>query len=265
MGNEQKKAHVGFPEKALEKNAGILVERGLKVVVVEQTETTLKNIKAKTGKAVGREISEILTPSTFGSYYIHANDEPAYVMSIIEIGKIIGLTIGDLSTGEVTLGEVSQEEFRNIVSRGRPAEIVYSNQFITTETLKMLKAQPIVPAFTIIKNSDEWNPIKLNDYFPPGIPSVISGLSAHSSLRSLTGFCWFLRSTLIFDKIISIAQFKVYDQESITQKHMILDSQALEHLEILDASNGKTRSVKGSLYEFLNKCSTPFGKRMLKR
>lgn len=34
-----RKLHVGFPEKMLEKNIQILVEKGLKVAVVEQTET----------------------------------------------------------------------------------------------------------------------------------------------------------------------------------------------------------------------------------
>lgn len=34
-----KKLHVGFPEKCLEKNVGVLVNQGYKVAVVEQTET----------------------------------------------------------------------------------------------------------------------------------------------------------------------------------------------------------------------------------
>lgn len=34
-----KKLHVGFPEKALDKYLAVLVTRGFKVAVVEQTET----------------------------------------------------------------------------------------------------------------------------------------------------------------------------------------------------------------------------------
>ena len=34
-----KKLHVGFPEKALDKYLSILVNNGLKVAVIEQTET----------------------------------------------------------------------------------------------------------------------------------------------------------------------------------------------------------------------------------
>ena len=34
-----RKMHTGFPEKCLEKYASLLIDMGLKVVVVEQTET----------------------------------------------------------------------------------------------------------------------------------------------------------------------------------------------------------------------------------
>jgi len=37
-----RKMHVGFPEKSLEKYANFLVKRGLKVSIVEQTETPIQ-------------------------------------------------------------------------------------------------------------------------------------------------------------------------------------------------------------------------------
>lgn len=264
MGNEQKKAHVGFPEKALEKNAAILIEKGLKVVVVEQTETTLKNRVAKSGKAVGREISEILTKSTFSSYYMSNDFEPSYLVSIVEIGDIIGVTVADLATCDFVVGECSLEEFRNLVSRIRPSEYVYNQYFISPQTLKMLKGLPIPPVLSPIKNSDEWNPIKIHEYYSE-LPEILSNLPPHSALRSLIGCCCYLKSTLLLDRIIPIAHYSIYSPESLSRKHMTLDSQALEHLEVLLANNGKEKSIKGSLYEFVNKCKTPFGKRMLKK
>ncbi len=45
---------------------------------------------------------------------------------------------------------------------------------------------------------------------------------------------------------------------------MILDSQALQNLEILEANLNPQNPVDGSLFDFIDKTSTPFGKRMLK-
>lgn len=43
---------------------------------------------------------------------------------------------------------------------------------------------------------------------------------------------------------------------------MVLDSQCLQHLEILEAATGEK---EGSIFSFIDHCQTPFGKRELKR
>ena len=43
---------------------------------------------------------------------------------------------------------------------------------------------------------------------------------------------------------------------------MILDAQALQHLEVVEIANG---SVKGSLLHYVDLCMTPFGKRQIKK
>ena len=44
--------------------------------------------------------------------------------------------------------------------------------------------------------------------------------------------------------------------------YMVLDAQALQHLEIVESNAGK---VKGSLLHYVDHCQTMFGKRLLKR
>ena len=78
-------------------------------------------------------------------------------------------------------------------------------------------------------------------------------------------FCSYFRASLILEKIISIGKFKPYDQGWLEHKHMVLDTQALQHLDIFETSIGKTRSSAGSLNEYLDKCCTLYGKRMLKK
>jgi DNA mismatch repair ATPase MutS len=43
---------------------------------------------------------------------------------------------------------------------------------------------------------------------------------------------------------------------------MVLDSQALEHLQIIQAGSGV---LEGSLFHYIDHCRTSFGRRMLKR
>jgi DNA mismatch repair protein MSH6 len=44
--------------------------------------------------------------------------------------------------------------------------------------------------------------------------------------------------------------------------YMVLDAQALQHLEIVEAADGK---LKGTLLNYVDLCSTLFGKRQMKR
>ena len=73
----------------------------------------------------------------------------------------------------------------------------------------------------------------------------------------------FLEDTLIAERTLRPGLFFNYIPESTTEEleHMVLDSQSLQHLNIIDESNGET----GSLFTFINHCKTNFGKRQLKR
>lgn len=45
---------------------------------------------------------------------------------------------------------------------------------------------------------------------------------------------------------------------------MILDSQAIEHLELLKSNMG-AKSISATLFDYIDHCSTSFGRRMLKK
>ena len=76
----------------------------------------------------------------------------------------------------------------------------------------------------------------------------------------------FLTDALIDEHVIRTGTYQLYEPESKTNptslNSMVLDSQALEHLEIVESSRG---SVQGSLLEYVDHCKTPFGKRQIKR
>jgi len=74
----------------------------------------------------------------------------------------------------------------------------------------------------------------------------------------------FLEEALIADQTIRTGEFFLYNPEARQEhlEHMVLDSQALQHLEVVEAATGK---VEGSILHFLDNCKSPFGKRNLKR
>ena len=74
----------------------------------------------------------------------------------------------------------------------------------------------------------------------------------------------FLENTLICDKIMKIGTFEKYVPETFegNNDYLILDAHCLQHLEIIESQAGKK---EGSLFGYLDRCSTPFGRRELKR
>ena len=77
MGNDSRKLHVGFPEKALEKKAEKLVTAGFKIAVIEQTETPEEmKERFKSGdkgeKTIKRKLCNVYTK---GTYYNYDNED----------------------------------------------------------------------------------------------------------------------------------------------------------------------------------------------
>jgi DNA mismatch repair ATPase MutS len=76
----------------------------------------------------------------------------------------------------------------------------------------------------------------------------------------------FLEEALIAEKTIPTGSFSRYTPEAASGgaelEYMVLDSQCLQHLEIIESASGKK---EGSLIDYIDHCRTPFGKRQLKR
>jgi DNA mismatch repair protein MSH6 len=76
---------------------------------------------------------------------------------------------------------------------------------------------------------------------------------------------------MIAEKTVPLAEFHEYTHEQSTndtlakKAAMILDAQALENLEILEVQGKLSKIHEGSLLHHLDRCSTKFGKRLLKK
>ncbi|KAK3850554.1 hypothetical protein Pcinc_042750, partial [Petrolisthes cinctipes] len=116
--------------------------------------------------------------------------------------------------------------------------------------------------------------LMLDDGDPLGLTARVDSELAVSSLGALT---WYLQECrleeqLLTRKMISHYQPKDYTHtqthtptrtpSTITRRYMVLDGITLKNLEIFENSSGGT---EGTLMERLDNCSTPFGKRLLRR
>lgn len=67
------------------------------------------------------------------------------------------------------------------------------------------------------------------------------------------------------EKLLNLFDYHKYDPSQSVHSKMILDSQALEHLQILEIRNAHSVTAKGSLLDLIDDTRTPFGKRLLKK
>ena len=260
MGDDEKKAHVGFPEKALERKANTLIENGYKVVVIEQTENTLKNKKQKSGKTVGREVTAIYTK---GTYVKEDCFEGRYLLSFVEAGDLFGFTLVEISTGSFQIGEVDELGFRTILTQKRPSEVLYFPNLASQSTVKIVKNSPIPPVLTALRQPEKWCVSVIHSYFNE-VPLSVAHLPTHSALKAFAGTISYLEEVFLSEKLLPNAGIEEYNPKKLAKQCMFLDNKALEHLEVLEANDGEKVTREGSLIDYLDKAVTPFGKRKLK-
>ncbi|CAD8169693.1 unnamed protein product [Paramecium pentaurelia] len=87
--------------------------------------------------------------------------------------------------------------------------------------------------------------------------------SYYFTLQSFYIQLCYMRQLLIHTSVYRRGKFQFLDSNFNQKLNLYLDSQALESLEIFDVNLQTKVSSKGSLFEYLNKCVTPFGKRLL--
>jgi len=134
---------------------------------------------------------------------------------------------------------------------------------------KMLKNSAVVPTFTSLNTLKCPGVIKtcskLEGLFGPkeSWPLLLQELrnaDEDLALQALGLAISFLEDALIAEKTLQPGSFKRYTPEAAHAhlEFMVLDSQCLQHLEIVESAAGKR---EGSLLHFVDHCATAFGKR----
>eukprot|EP00392_Amoebophrya_sp_AT5.2_P005546 g5555.t1 len=286
--------HVGFPEPALHPNAKKLVEAGVCSVVVEQIETVeqaqRKHAEGKkqgtvTGSTVtvDRGACEVFTPGTLLHDDMLKGGHNANYLCVLRQDGVSDLNFGvcliDVATGQYRVGYLSEKsedrnQLRTLLSQTQPAEVVFSAKNVAPSVIKMLKNMPVKPTcipyepvgdkvdtMAAAKAIVDAENKKLGEEnkLPMDVEDVLLN---EASMIALAVSFKYLDFVLLKQNVLPVARWETYDSSTVSKKFMILDATALDNLEILRRSDGK---YDGSLLSHLDKTSTAFGYRLLRK
>ncbi|KAJ0589820.1 putative DNA mismatch repair protein MutS/MSH [Helianthus annuus] len=296
--------HCGFPEKNYEVNAEKLARKGYRVLVVEQTETPDQAEKRRKqegskDKVVKREICAVITKGTLtDGEMLSTNPDASYLFAVAECydenqqdDRIYGVCVVDIATSKIIIGQFSDDSECSVLScllsQLRPVEIIKPKKTLSPETERVLLRQTRSPVINELVPAEEfWDSEKTiqeikkiyqrisnesqsdsKDYLPEILSELMTeGKIGSFALSALGGTLFYLKKAFLDESLLRFAKFELLPcsgfADVTTKPYMILDATALENLEVFENSvNGDS---KGTLYDQLNRCVTPFGKRLLK-
>lgn len=258
-GKEDQVPLCGVPFHAAESYIAKLIRNGFKVAICEQVEDP----KLARG-IVKRDVVRVITPGTFLSESALDEKENNFLLSIYPKGKIYGLAIADLSTGEFLLYEIVgclEDEMKRL----NPSEVLYPEGLNLSEfrlqtpdsTLKQVQGQ------THLTSYPEWsfdypearkrllNHFKVNSLDGYGCEGLIVAVSAAGALIS------YLDET----QKGSLGNIKRM-RPLMKGSYMFLDAPTQRNLELVSSLSEGTKGV--SLLGLLDKTVTAMGGRLMR-
>jgi DNA mismatch repair protein MutS len=129
----------GFPYHSLDNYLPKLVKAGHRVAICEQVENP-KNVKG----IVKREVVEVVTPGTLMTDRTLNNKSNRFIGSFKNSKKIIGYSFLDASTGDFFVGECIEEEFKTIILKYLPNEIIIPEEIIYSNLDWYIESKPFI-------------------------------------------------------------------------------------------------------------------------
>ncbi|CAI6336012.1 unnamed protein product [Periconia digitata] len=289
---------VGVPEASLDMWASQFVAKGYKVARVDQMESALaKEMRerdgktgptkgsAKADKVIHRELAQVLTSGTLVDPGMLQGDMSTYCMAIKEMERdnlpTFGIAFVDCATAQFQLCEfiddIDLTKFETLIAQIRPGELLMEKSCLSAKALRILKNNTgPTTVWNYLKPAEFWTAdstmreIEVSKYFESSTdanidawPSVLREAREQELVMSSFGaLLHYLRGLKIERDLITLGNFEWYDPiRKLTS--LVLDGQSLINLEIF--ANTFDGGVEGTLFAMLNRCITPFGKRLLKQ
>src|SRR5215471_7056214 len=242
----------GIPFHAANAYIGRMLRAGRKVAICDQVE------EARPGQLVKREVTQILSPGTHFDERMLTAERNNFLAAVCPIGKIFGLAITDLTTGDFLTTELEDETaLLTELERLRPAEIIYPGD-------NSLIREKLQAAFPILSGYDDWT-------FAP--ETALFTVREHFKVASLDGFGLKDRNAAIGAAggiLHYLTQHLRRDAANLTRlsfyrrnDFLALDYTTLRHLEILEPLHHDAPR-NACLYGALNRTVTPMGARRLR-
>ncbi|DAA75855.1 TPA_exp: Uncharacterized protein A8136_1226 [Trichophyton benhamiae CBS 112371] len=290
---------VGVPEMSLDHWANQFVAKGFKIARVDQSESALskemreredkgnKMGKAqKEDKVIKRELACVLTTGTLVEGSMIQGDMSTYCVAIkeaiIDGLPAFGISFVDTATGQFFLSQfvddVDMTRFETFVAQTRPQELLLEKSVMSTKALRILKNNTgPTTLWNYLKPGKEFweadvtvRELDAGDYFvsedknhASAWPQALQDARDKDLVMSAFGaLLQYLEMLKIGRDLITIGNFTWYDPIKKASS-LVLDGQTLINLEIF--ANTYDGSSEGTLFQLLNRCVTPFGKRLFKQ
>ncbi|RDA91873.1 hypothetical protein CP533_0360 [Ophiocordyceps camponoti-saundersi (nom. inval.)] len=279
---------VGVPESSLDHWVNQFIAKQYKVARVDQMETNLgKEMRErqdksgkKADKVISRQLACVLTAGTLVDGGMLQDDMAAYCLaikeSIVDGAPAFGVAFVDTATGRFCLsGFVDDTEltrFETLIAQTAPRELVLEKSCLSTRARRVLKnnTSPTTIWTQLRPGSEFWDAdtsrreLSCGDYFgeeawPEALQKHQDDDAVMSALGALVSYLKFLK---LEQPLLSQGNFETYSPIQ-SRGTLVLDGQTLANLEILaNSANGGT---DGTLHGLLNRCVTPFGKRLFRQ
>ncbi|OTA87174.1 hypothetical protein M434DRAFT_399609 [Hypoxylon sp. CO27-5] len=284
---------VGVPESSLDMWVNQFIAKGYKVARVDQMETALgKEMRErvdskakKQDKIIRRELACILTGGTLVDGSMLQDDTATYCVAIKESvvcdHPAFGIAFVDAATGQFFISEFEDDvdltKFETFVAQTNPRELLLEKSRISTKALRILKnnTSPTTIWNYFKSGSEFWEAdltrreLNCNGYFgetegtEEQWPSILAEARDKDLLMSALGaLVQYLRVLKIERNLLSQGNFTWYNPIH-KNGTLILDGQTLINLEIF--ANSVNGGSDGTLFTLLNRCVTPFGKRLFRQ
>ncbi|KAB8265872.1 muts domain V-domain-containing protein [Aspergillus pseudonomiae] len=285
---------VGVPEMSLDHWANQFVAKGYKIARVDQIESALgKEMRERDGKKGGkedkvirRELASVLTAGTLVEGSMLQDDMSTYCVAIkeaiIEDSPAFGLAFVDTATGQFFLSEFVDDadmtKFETFVAQTRPQELLLEKSTISQKALRILKNNtgPTTIWNHLKPGKEFWEAditvkeLDVSEYFVSedddnlkAWPEALRAARDKELVMSAFGaLVQYLRLLKLDRDLITIGNFSSYDPIKKASS-LVLDGQTLINMEIF--ANSFDGGSDGTLFQLLNRCITPFGKRMFKQ
>ncbi|TQS36934.1 hypothetical protein Golomagni_02607 [Golovinomyces magnicellulatus] len=285
---------VGVPESSLNHWATQFVAKGYKIARVDQCESALgkemreaevgTTAKKPVDKIIKRELACVLTGGTLVEETMLQDDMATYCVAIKE-GELdefpaFGVAIVDTATGQFSVSEFIDDDdltkFETLVAQVRPQELLLEKGAISSKAMRILKSNtnPTTIWNNLRTNSEFWTAettrreLDCNGYFLTEDgnevwPDVLREARDKELLMSAVGaLVQYLRSLKLERDLLTQRNFVSYNP---IQKgtSLVLDGKTLINLEVF--ANSFDGTSNGTLFNLINRCVTPFGKRLFRQ